>query len=365
MAPTNAPDSDELELSLFGAGVGESVVVHIGSGNWIVVDSCWNRIRNKPVALDYLEAIGVDIATRVKLVVVSHWHDDHIEGISDILLDADRAQFVCSAALNCREFATLLEANDYIKLVSHRSGVSEFSDVLEILKARKRSSTPVGPDRLASEGKLIYRDEESHSEIHSLSPSDDTITVANVQLAELLPKKELIKRIPSASPNDLSVVLLIKTRGLHLLLGGDLETGTSERRGWQAVVASTCCPKVTGCSYKIAHHGSDDSDFDGIWSSLLCDDPFAMLTPYIRGKTPRPSRNDIRRIQTRTQRAYCTRLPHGIRPPRRPKVEGTIRQVARTRRAIPREPGHIRLRVPILGRPDQATIEVFNGAREI
>ena len=35
-----APPSDVVEVSLIGPGYGESIVVHIGDGEWIIVDSC-------------------------------------------------------------------------------------------------------------------------------------------------------------------------------------------------------------------------------------------------------------------------------------------------------------------------------------
>ena len=35
---TRPPAPDELEVSLFGRGVGECAVVHLGSGEWLVVD---------------------------------------------------------------------------------------------------------------------------------------------------------------------------------------------------------------------------------------------------------------------------------------------------------------------------------------
>src|SRR5258708_2355547 len=98
------PSPDELEVSLFGPGVGECVVVHLGGGAWMVIDSCIYRITRTPVAIDYLRALGVDIATSVKLVVVTHWHDDHMRGASALLAVASGARFVCSAALKSDDF---------------------------------------------------------------------------------------------------------------------------------------------------------------------------------------------------------------------------------------------------------------------
>ena len=37
------PGKNEFEITLFGPGYGESVVLHVGSGAWIVVDSCIDK----------------------------------------------------------------------------------------------------------------------------------------------------------------------------------------------------------------------------------------------------------------------------------------------------------------------------------
>ena len=52
-AVTQPPCHDELEVSIFGPGIGESVVVHLGYGDWIVVDSCLNPRTRLPAALEY------------------------------------------------------------------------------------------------------------------------------------------------------------------------------------------------------------------------------------------------------------------------------------------------------------------------
>lgn len=35
------PDAQEMEITLFGPGYGESVVVHLGDQHWFIVDSCY------------------------------------------------------------------------------------------------------------------------------------------------------------------------------------------------------------------------------------------------------------------------------------------------------------------------------------
>jgi glyoxylase-like metal-dependent hydrolase (beta-lactamase superfamily II) len=108
---TKPPDPSELELSVFGPGKGECLVVHLGSGEWMIVDSCLNEQGTKPIALEYLESLGVDASKQVKLVLVTHWHDDHIRGVGDIVREASAARFACSAAVKTPAFFSLLDAN--------------------------------------------------------------------------------------------------------------------------------------------------------------------------------------------------------------------------------------------------------------
>ena len=67
------PSPDELEICLFGPrrAYGESVIVHTGAGNWIVVDSCRESKEQKPAPLAYLESIGVDSGTIGRCVALA------------------------------------------------------------------------------------------------------------------------------------------------------------------------------------------------------------------------------------------------------------------------------------------------------
>jgi glyoxylase-like metal-dependent hydrolase (beta-lactamase superfamily II) len=110
--PTDCPTDDELEITLFGSGYGESIVVHTGNNRWLLVDSSVNRDGNQPSALRYLSGLGVDISTQVMGVVVTHWHDDHVRGIGEIAEKCTSAKFYLSAALMCskdsKKFHTLV-----------------------------------------------------------------------------------------------------------------------------------------------------------------------------------------------------------------------------------------------------------------
>src|SRR5260370_41862626 len=48
-------------LSRPSVQIGECVVVHLGFGEWIVIDSCIDRSSREPIAIAYLNRLGVDL----------------------------------------------------------------------------------------------------------------------------------------------------------------------------------------------------------------------------------------------------------------------------------------------------------------
>ncbi len=331
----------------------------------MVVDSCINAKKTTSIAMEYLEAMGVEIQRQVKLVVVTHWHDDHIRGIAQLVRRADRARFACSAALNCREFFTIFAADRNIQCVEHTSGTAEFADIMDIFEARstKENATPV--IQWAQDGCRLYHGQTV--EVWALSPSGRTITEAMQNIGAAIPTVGNPKRrFTVQNPNELAVALLVKTPAVNLLLGADLEEGRDAQRGWQAVLASNLRPQEPAQVFKVAHHGSENADMDGIWNNLLTEEPIACLTPYVRGPKPLPAEEDIARIKKKTSRLYTTFWPIKKSPAKRnPAVERTVREITSNHNATRKEPGHIRVRVPIAGNTAGTAIQLFNGAKRI
>jgi hypothetical protein len=169
-------------------------------------------------------------------------------------------------------------------------------------------------------------------------------------------------RVPQVEPNEASVAILVKTHTMHFLLGGDLEHVADERCGWQGVLRSAKRPVAAASVYKVAHHGADNADCNGIWTDLLVPRPYTALTPYAAGRKPRPSADDILRIKGRARSLYSTVRPLTFNSPRRRGVDRTIGDVARNRRSLKAVPGHVRIRVPLDGNLEEITVMVFDGA---
>jgi glyoxylase-like metal-dependent hydrolase (beta-lactamase superfamily II) len=76
------PAHDQFEVSIIGPGRGECVILHLGNNDWCVVDSCLDRNSSQPAAVEYLQSLGGDALGGVRLVIATHWHDDHIRGLA-------------------------------------------------------------------------------------------------------------------------------------------------------------------------------------------------------------------------------------------------------------------------------------------
>ena len=333
-----APDRDDFELTLLGPGYGECALIHFGRGEWIVVDSCVDREGNA-AALSYLKLIGVDAAGSVKTIVVTHWHDDHIRGITKVISSCPRADFVCPAAFRQKEFLAFVAAYADGAMMLH-SGTQEIGKALALVNERRTTA------RLASENRLLLR--RRGCELWALSPSDEAIRSALLHLAEQMPRPmESKTAVPAPTPNHLSVALLVQLAGTAILLGGDvLRFRADRKRGWLRIAdLRREFDHPVSDVVKVPHHGSSGADAPEMWDHLLRELPVAALTPFRQGGVSLPKAGDVRRICARTAEAYITSLPRHGRPPKRTSaVEKTIEGFLRNRRLQSPPLGRVTLR---------------------
>ncbi len=312
-------------MSVFGRGVGECIVAHLGGGTWIVVDS--HRIggpKSDPVALTYLHSIGVPVSD-VRLVAATHWDRDHINGLFDVVRACDRAEFWCTGAFDVNQLLT-----DLNLLASQEGplgpGAREFLAIVKLLIARGKGV------QWANQRSQI---ELGGGVLGALAPSGLTQTAALLHAATgpaVAPKQP--------TPNNTSVVLWFDDGDTALLFGADLETGV-DRTGWTGVLADFA-PSRRASVYKVAHHGSEDADHPDIWRQLLTPGPESIVTPFSPSKRPRPE--DSIRLRD-LSRAHFTGPAGGGRVRRVNHVErlaaaATVRGVRRRSGAV----GHVRLR---------------------
>jgi len=364
------PAPHELEVSLFGPGFGESVLLHVGAGRWIVIDSCVNVISGRPAALEYLDRIGVP-ASSVDSIVATHWHADHIRGLSAMVAACDHAQFCCSAALNNQEFLSI--ANLYAEVpLKLAAGPNELHQAFKAVVGRRGSDAYRPIKWLRSDMDVFARWNEIAArcvpvQLRALSPSDEMLTRAveeMAQLHEFCRRSEQLGALTPGHPNHISVALQIEVGARLVLLGSDLEETGDPLIGWSAVLSSTSRPTEAAEAFKVAHHGAKSGHHDEVWSAMLKREPLALLTPFRWGRHRLPDRGDRQRILALTQKVYITAHPEEDKAPvkRGVKVERLIADTVRRRWLAAGSLGQVRWRANIFDQGDEGTIELFGAA---
>jgi beta-lactamase superfamily II metal-dependent hydrolase len=359
----SAPAPEQLEISLFGPGYGESLAVHLGDGRWMIVDSCIEQESRSPAALGYLDAIGVDCSEAVAVVVATHWHDDHIRGLADVVKRCEKARFACSSAFHRRELLDLIStpASGTARL---SAGTSEFARVLSIIRARRLAGVLAGGSvTLLAENTIV--DRSQRCEVLALSPSSASVERALVALADLLPEHlQPQRRVLAPEPNAASVALSISGDAHAALLGADLETEDDDDRGWGAVLALSPARGGVASLVKVPHHGSVTAHDQRMWDVLLAPSPDAMLTPWYRGGSQLPSDADSDRICALAPDAVIAGRAERKTPRYDRTVERTLREAAVARRLATGRMGHVRARC-VPSEPGEWRVELVAEAQRL
>jgi beta-lactamase superfamily II metal-dependent hydrolase len=239
--------------AVLGSGVGESIIIKIGINEWCVVDCHKIKIDDKlyVAPLYFLEKIGVNIATDIKFIFATHWDDDHISGISELLEKAKNAVFATTAVVTDKKFYGYLRTHhDNLKNTPHKSGINEFFECQGIIKVRKQKIKKLKQNELMYQNDCV--------DIYALSPHDDVINTVFDFLMKNNPNilNQPIKVCVPPKPNDTSVVLLIKFKILEsqILLGADLEE--LDKKSWSKLIQDNAVQNVKAGIFKIPHHGS-------------------------------------------------------------------------------------------------------------
>jgi len=362
------PGNTDLEVSIFGPGFGECVVVHFGNGDWGIVDSCLDPKSKRSAALGYLEALHIDVSNSVRFVAATHWHDDHINGISDLFIAATSAFFVCTGAVGNPDFKDILASWTGCQNLPGGSGVDELRSVMGEIKKRQSNSRFPAP-KLAFSGKILWERNVSPPVIvRALSPSDSTTISSITQLIGINPHNaQMRRRVPNIRPNNTSVVLAIRV-GLHsILLGADLEEQGEASLGWSAIVNEFDPTGDKHQGFKVPHHGSSNGHHDGIWRNMLINRAWAVTTPFVNGNVRLPSEADCQRILKYTSESYITAPP---RPAKYKDSNKTVEKMVKSRASsvhlIPGRYGHVRLRKGISEAADSPwRVELFGDATSV
>lgn len=360
------PKSDQIEISVFGPGYGECIVVHVGDGIWFIVDCCIEKTISAPKPIEYLKSIGFDPAQAVKLVAATHWHDDHVAGLSKTLNDCGSAIFSCPVALSSKEFLKLCELYREAP-VCNRPGTEEMRKSLSIAAHRSKE---VGKPMLkfAKADSMILNMPDKGVSVYGLSPSDEMVRRCNEYMVREYVKatdnSNSLLRILSSSPNDTASALKLTIRGRSILLGSDVEEQNDPLVGWSAILIAHNNDEVY-TTFKVAHHGSKNGHHDQVWAEMLSTNPLSLITPFRNGRHRLPTDVDRARILSLTNQAYISSHPERLIKPnvkRVGKIESLIEKATKQRQLAIGPVGHIRWRASLADPSDAGVVELFDGA---
>ncbi len=284
----SSPLNNCAEVILFGKGIGESILIKSKKGDYIVVDSFINGETGRPVVLDYLDKFGISYS-QIKCVLISHWHNDHIMGMHEIIKSAGRGvAVVINPIINTKKY------QDYISrlAVKNDSEASEFDKVLSYIKTNNIKIILPLVDR------CVYFENRDDIKITALSPQD---TMLGDYIEGLLNK--LLERDYSNVAYDdnlLSIVLLLEIGDRSFLLSSDMENRV--KGGWNEIIRNYKNTYNKSSYYKVPHHGSLNGENEEIWNKLLSSKPLSFATLFNRSNLPREE--DIERIVSKSKELY-------------------------------------------------------------
>src|SRR4051812_33928138 len=103
-----ATEQSRLTVHVLGAAKGESIILHLPSGQWGVVDCYAGSVANPQTnpTFQFLKSQGV---TELEFLCLTHPHDDHYRGMSQLLESFSIRSFWRFSGLGGSHFLRLVE----------------------------------------------------------------------------------------------------------------------------------------------------------------------------------------------------------------------------------------------------------------
>jgi beta-lactamase superfamily II metal-dependent hydrolase len=278
------PLEDEVEITLLGRGVGESVVVHLLGGKWMIVDSCLHG--KKPAAQWYLDELDVN-PDDVEIIVVTHFHSDHYRGIDRLHTYYSRARLMITEALR----------EDQFRAIQHDEGEPAILGRLPLTIRRaeeRRIGSLTSGLRGLKAGQEIFANAKVM--VKAVSPSDSAVNLSNAELGHALQAGLDSDAIRSrlADDNRCSVAMRLDIDGIRVLLGSDLICDPAAY-GWKAVLDDPNHQHLRPSSLvKVPHHGGISAHDEGMWDRLVEMGSVILVAPYWPSAIP--TDEDIARL---------------------------------------------------------------------
>lgn len=333
------PTNNEIELVVFGRGYGECIMLKYSDSDYMVIDSFINPDTKNPIAIDYLNALNIQ-AENIRKVVVTHWHGDHIAGISDIIKQSSKdVKIIINPIIKNDKFFDFISLSEKQK----KESTKEFIKVFDYINDNGAKNV-----QYALNDRLLY--EKDNIGIKALSPQDSEVWNYISDLNKKLFDSGVGYDIPDN--NELSIALLLKYQEKGILLGSDLENGKNPNTCWKGIVDNYT--DVKSDIFKIPHHGSVNAHNKDVWDAMLDSFPISILTTFNKS-TKLPTEEDVKRILNLSRELYVV----GAAAKRNREIERLAKKIITdiSITVIPQTIGMVRYRYNLLTK--QSKLESF------
>jgi hypothetical protein len=296
------PNENELEITVFGPGYGESIVLHVPGIGWGVIDSCEVRKHPTPLALHYLLNLLSPPYPKLAFVLLTHPHEDHYKGLDKII-----REYPGGVERICRyEGDGVRELKRY--LVQQRVAGNYVSPgLVNVFKTIGEAEKAGVNFRRLGEMTLVFDLKNVPIEgygtanicLMALSPSAASCQKYVDTLFKAFPQRgKPVQPVPDEAHNLISVALLLKIGEIQVIFGSDVETGLKNNTGWNGIIFNRDCPELWTNLIKVSHHGSEDGFNPLAWQNHgKRMKPIAIITPFCHGSTLLPKKKDIENIK--------------------------------------------------------------------
>lgn len=314
------PLNDELEITTLGPGPasGESIVIHLKGGEWIIIDSCMSG--GKVLPLEYLRSLGVNYEEQVKKVICTHWHTDHIQGLPEILRECKTAQFY---------IAPIGDFKGYLNVVLKEAGLdplgsnvwNTMNQCLDALREFNHREIEL----LMLNSRFLH---DQDQDMYAIGPSKEMYNRFYISLIKINREHPSATDIEELEGNLCSLAISIHFNGQKVLIGGDVEVGRKKAdlynyKGCEANCLSSfedigwCNAIKKGNVFanerpyhfvKIPHHSSASAYCPKMWDEgMQVDGPIATTTIFrcAQGEDL-PTREMLEIYKSRCKALYIT-----------------------------------------------------------
>ncbi len=245
-----------LEVHVFGSSSkGEGLILKLPDSRFAVVDCCFrgdiSDVAGNPMVA-YLEKRNVK---RLAFICLTHPHDDHYFGLSQILATTPADQFFRSAAMTPLRLQSILLTEKFHALQHGDTGRQRaLRELLAIDAKWKEISKGKSQERVLA-NLHVYPSKLPKTpsfKITGLSPCDAEIDAYEAALPKSTESGTPIGESFELPHNRISVGLLIECRKFNLVLGGDVE-----KKNWEFVLTEFKPKRLCSRFVKISHHGSE------------------------------------------------------------------------------------------------------------